>query len=101
MMAAYAVGLYNMQDLSWLAEYRSKVPALLERQGGRYIARAVGSPWEVLEGDRPPITGVTIIEFPSMEKARAWHNDPEYAPLIRLRQAGSKLNLLLVDGSDG
>ena len=99
-MPAYAVGLYNMDDLSWLATYRAKVPALLAKQGGRYIARAVGSPWEVLEGDRPPITGVTIIEFPSMEKARAWHNDPDYAPLMRLRQAKSKLDLLLVEGSD-
>lgn len=43
----------------------------------------------------------TILEFPSMEKARAWHNDPEYAQLIRLRQAGSTLDLLLVEGSDG
>ena len=53
----------NMQDLSWLPAYRAKVPALLAKQGGRYIARAVGGPWEVLEGTRPPITGVTIIEF--------------------------------------
>jgi uncharacterized protein (DUF1330 family) len=100
-MAAYAVGLYNMQDLSWLPTYRAKVPALLARHGGRYVARAVGSPWEMLEGTRPPITGVTILEFPSMDNARAWHNDPEYAPLIKLRQAGSTLDLLLVEGSDG
>jgi len=100
-MAAYAVGLYNIQDLSWLSAYRAKVPALLARHGGRYIARAVGSTWEVLEGTRPPITGVTILEFPSMGNARAWHNDPEYAPLIKLRQARSRLDLLLVEGSDG
>lgn len=67
-MAAHAVGLYNMQDLSWLPAYRAKVPALLAKQGGRYIARAVGSPWEVLEGTRPPITGVTIIEFPRWKR---------------------------------
>jgi uncharacterized protein (DUF1330 family) len=36
-----------------------------------------------------------------MEKARAWYNDPEYAPLIKLRQARSKLDLLLVEGSHG
>ena len=100
-MAAYAVGLYNIQDLSWLSAYRAKVPALLARHGGRYIARAVGSTWEVLEGTRPPITGVTILEFPSMGNARAWHNDSEYAPLIKLRQARSRLDLLLVEGSDG
>ena len=100
-MAAYAVGLYNMQDLSWLPAYRAKVPALLGKHGGHYIARAIGSRWEMLEGRRPAITGVTILEFPSMDNARAWHNDPEYAPLIKLRQTGSLLDLVLVEGSDG
>jgi uncharacterized protein (DUF1330 family) len=35
-----------------------------------------------------------------MERARAWYNDPEYAPMKRLRQAGSQLNFLLVEGSN-
>lgn len=100
-MAAYAVGLYNMQDLSWLPAYRARIPELLARHGGRYIARAVGSSWEMLEGTQPDITGVTILEFSSMMHARAWHKDPEYAPLIKLRQAGSRLDLMLVEGSDG
>lgn len=38
-----------------------------------------------------------LIQFPSMERAR--YNEPEYAPMKRLRQAGSRLNLLLVEGS--
>jgi uncharacterized protein (DUF1330 family) len=33
----------------------------------------------VLEGTPPQLTGLTIIEFPSIEQARAWYNDPEYA----------------------
>jgi uncharacterized protein (DUF1330 family) len=100
-MPAYVVGLYNMQDRSWLPAYQSKVTALIAKHGGRYIARASKCPWEVLEGTRYPITGITIIEFPSMEQAKAWHNDPEYAPFIKLRQAASRLDLMLVDGCDG
>jgi uncharacterized protein (DUF1330 family) len=34
-----------------------------------------------------------------MEQARAWYNDPEYAPMIRLRQTGARLDFLLVEGS--
>jgi uncharacterized protein (DUF1330 family) len=34
-----------------------------------------------------------------MEHARAWYNDPEYAPMKQLRQTGSRLNFLLVEGS--
>src|SRR5687767_15151821 len=94
-MPAYAVGLYNMQDRSWLPTYQEKVTALIAKHGGRYIARASKCPWMVLEGKDYPITGITIIEFPSMEHAKAWHRDPEYAPFIKLRQAGSQLDLML------
>ena len=100
-MPAYAVGLYNMHDRSWLKAYNDKVTALIAKHGGRYVTRASRCPWEVLEGTRHPITGITIIEFPSMEQARAWHNDPDYAPFIKLRQAGSHLDLMLVEGCDG
>jgi uncharacterized protein (DUF1330 family) len=37
----------------------------------------------MMEGDKPDITGVTLIEFPTMEAPRAWHNDPEYQPYIK------------------
>jgi uncharacterized protein (DUF1330 family) len=33
-----------------------------------------------------------------MEQARAWHSDPEYAPLIQLRQTGCDIELILVEG---
>jgi uncharacterized protein (DUF1330 family) len=71
------------------------VDKLVAKHGGRYVARTT-NPWEVLEGAASDITNITMIEFPSMEHARAWYNDPEYAPMKRLRQAGSRLNLLLV-----
>lgn len=100
-MAAYAVGLYNMQDRSWLPAYKDKVTALIAKHGGRYIARASNCPWEVLEGTRYPITGITLIEFPSMAHAKSWHSGPEYAPFIKLRQAGSHLDLMVVDGCNG
>ncbi len=53
----------------------------------------------VLEGAAPDITNITMIEFPSMDHARASYNDPEYAPMKGLRQGGSRLNFLLVEGS--
>lgn len=97
-MTAYAVGLYNIWDASWRPTYREKVGALVAKHGGKYIVRS-SDPWEMLEGAPPQITGLTIIEFPSMEKARAWYNDSEYAPMIKLRQSGAKLDFFLVEGS--
>jgi uncharacterized protein (DUF1330 family) len=97
-MPAFAIGLYNISDASWRPAYREVVDKLVAKHGGRYVARTT-NPWEVLEGVAPDVTNVTMIEFPSMEHARAWYNDPEYAPMKRLRQAGSRLTFLLVEGS--
>jgi uncharacterized protein (DUF1330 family) len=33
-----------------------------------------------------------------MENAKAWYNDPDYAPLIKLRQTGCDAELMLVEG---
>jgi uncharacterized protein (DUF1330 family) len=33
-----------------------------------------------------------------MEHARAWYHDPEYAPLIKLRQGGSDVEGVVVEG---
>jgi uncharacterized protein (DUF1330 family) len=41
---------------------------------------------------------MVLIEFPSNESAKAWYRDPEYQPLIKYRQTGSKLDLMLVEG---
>jgi uncharacterized protein (DUF1330 family) len=97
-MAAYAVGLYNIWDASWRSTYRENIGALVAKHGGKYLVKS-SDPWEALEGPPPQITGPTIIEFPSMEKARAWYNDPEYAPMIRLRESGARLDFYLVEGS--
>jgi uncharacterized protein (DUF1330 family) len=77
---------------------REIVDRLVAKHGGRYVARTT-NPWEVLEGVAPDVTHITMIAFPSTNHARAWYNDPEYAPMKRLRQAGSRLNFLLVEGS--
>jgi uncharacterized protein (DUF1330 family) len=53
---------------------------------------------EQLEGDGPLPSVVVVLEFPSMQHARDWYNDPEYAPLIALRQTGSDLDFILVEG---
>ncbi len=72
---------------------------LVAKHGGRFLVR-LDSAAEPLEGDPPLKTGMVAIEFPSMDHARAWYNDPEYAPLIKLRQTGSKLDLVLVEGRE-
>jgi uncharacterized protein (DUF1330 family) len=57
-----------------------------------------GSGIERLEGSGTLPSVVVVLEFPSMAQARSWYNDPEYAPLIKLRQTGADLDFILVEG---
>jgi uncharacterized protein (DUF1330 family) len=95
-MAAYAIGRLEMRDPSWRQEYGPKTAALVEKHGGKYLVR--GDTMERLEGTGQLPNVVVVLEFPSMAHARAWYNDPEYAPLIKLRQTGADLDFILVEG---
>jgi uncharacterized protein (DUF1330 family) len=100
-MPAYVIALYKVWDSSWRAKYREPVIELIKKHGGRYVVRADVCPWEMLEGEQPDINGITVIEFPSMEHARAWHRDVEYQPYIKMRQTGANVKMMLADGWDG
>ena len=54
--------------------------------------------FERLEGPGDNPDAIVVLEFPSMEQAKAWYNDPEYAPLIKLRQTGSEIDFFVVEG---
>ena len=83
-------------DATWVEEYAPEVTELVESYGGRYLARCP----EVLslEGDTRVPTIAVILEFPDAETARKWHGSAEYDRWLKARQAGSKSDLLLIDG---
>jgi uncharacterized protein (DUF1330 family) len=95
MPKAYMAGLVKVRDPAWLDEYKPKCLALVEKHGGRYLA-AAPSP-ERLEGEEP-VDILVVLEFPSVEAAKAWYADPDYQPLIRLRQSGSDIELVVAEG---
>jgi uncharacterized protein (DUF1330 family) len=43
---------------------------------------------------------MVVIAFPDRIAAQTWYDDPEYQPLKSVRQTGSRLDLVLVDGLD-
>jgi uncharacterized protein (DUF1330 family) len=85
-----------MRNPSWLEECGPKTAALVEKHGGKFLIR--GGAMERLEGAGTLPSVVVVLEFPSMAHARAWYHDPEDAPLITLRQTGSDLDCILVEG---
>jgi uncharacterized protein (DUF1330 family) len=96
-MAAYIVAQLDVKNTNWQKEYGPKAGALVQKHGGKILAGA-GSALERLEGTRALPSVLFILEFPSLEQAKAWYNDPEYAPMIQLRQTGADADIVVVEG---
>jgi uncharacterized protein (DUF1330 family) len=94
-MAAYLIVNVDVKDPEAYEEYKSKVPALVRKHGGEYLAR--GGRSVVLEGDWRPAR-LVIFRFPDLAAAQALHDDPEYRPLKALRQRASSTDMVAVEG---
>jgi uncharacterized protein (DUF1330 family) len=94
-MSAYLVATLDIQAQSWLESYVPPVEKLVEKHGGRYLTRAFE--FDQMEGESRPDV-VVVLEFPSMDSARAFYEDPEYQPHLKKRIAGCSGGLFLVPG---
>ena len=96
-MPAYIVVEVEVLDPDRYENYKAMVPPSLEAYSGRFVVR--GGNVETLEGDGSPKRFV-IVEFPSVDKAKAWWDSPEYADAKALRQATAKTQMIVVEGVD-
>ncbi len=94
-MTAYVIVDIDVKDAEGYKEYVKAAPATVAQFGGRYIVR--GGANETLEGEWQA-KRLVILEFPSMERARAWLNSEEYAPARALRHKYARTNMVLVEG---
>jgi uncharacterized protein (DUF1330 family) len=94
-MPAYVVVNVDVKDPVRYEEYKQMVPPSLKAYGGRFIVRGGGV--HVREGNWAP-KRLVILEFPSLERAQAWYDSPEYAAAKALRQATASADLLIVEG---
>lgn len=95
-MAAYVIVDIEITGPEGYAEYKNLAPAAVALYGGKYIAR--GGQTETLEGDWQP-KRLVILEFPSIDQAKAWLNSPEYAPARALRHRYAKSNMVVIEGT--
>jgi uncharacterized protein (DUF1330 family) len=94
-MSAYVVVQVDVKDPVRYADYKAMVPSSLEKFGGRFIVR--GGQVHPMEGTWAPKRFV-LVEFPSVEQAKAWWASPEYAEAKALRQATAQSELIIVEG---
>jgi uncharacterized protein (DUF1330 family) len=94
-MPAYIVVEVEVEDRIRYEDYKKMVPPSLVAYGGRFLVR--GGQVENLEGDWAP-KRLVMVEFPSVDQAKAWWSSAEYAEAKALRQATARTQMIVVEG---
>jgi uncharacterized protein (DUF1330 family) len=94
----YAVAELEITDPGWVAGYVAEVTPMVERHGGRYLARTTSI--ELIEGERPSPQVFLLIEWPSKEVADGFYESDEYRAHREARRAGARNEFQLIAGED-
>jgi uncharacterized protein (DUF1330 family) len=84
-----------VNDAKRYEDYKPLASSSIAQFGGKYLAR--GGKSEALEGDYKP-NRMVILEFPSVEKAKAWWSSTEYANAKSIRQSCSYADMIVLEG---
>lgn len=96
-MSAYWITIYReIVDEGKVAAYAELAGPALRAAGGRYVAR--GLPEETYESGEK--TRTVVIEFDSVEAARAAHDGPAYQDAIAMLDGGAVRDMRIVPGVD-
>lgn len=84
----------SIHDPEAMQPYHQQVEATYKAFGGKLLVLGKG---ETVEGV-PPLGTLVILQFDSLEDARAWHASAAYQAIIHYRHAGANTNAWLVEG---
>ena len=76
--------------------YKKKAKPIAEKFGGKYLTR--GGEMDVVQSDLWSPTRLVLVEFPSIEKARAFHSSEDYADVKKIRIENAKSTLVILEG---
>jgi uncharacterized protein (DUF1330 family) len=94
----YSLVFVTPKTDTWIADYLKVVGPLVQKHGGKYLARTASH--ERIEGTAPNPGVIVILEWPSRAAAEAFYGDPAYEPQLKARLAGAASELFLVEGKD-
>lgn len=92
-MAAYWIAHVTVTDAEAYKGYQALAPAAFAAHGAKFLARGEGV---VLEGPQAPRH--VVIEFPSLEAAKACYASAEYQAARALRDGAAEVSVVLVAG---
>jgi uncharacterized protein (DUF1330 family) len=97
-MPAYWVARAKITDPVQYKKYTDLVPAILQRHGGKVLAR--GGRFQILEGP-DTFTRFVVIEFPTLEQGVKCFQSSEYQEAAAFRRnGGGVVELIMVDAGD-
>ena len=97
-MPAYWIARARITDPVEYRKYTDLVPAIIARYDGKVLAR--GGPYRIMEGPEK-FHRFVVIEFPTLERAVACFESPEYRAAAAYRRAGAgEVENVIVEGVD-
>ena len=94
---AYVVAEINVKDVAAYREYVAAAFPVIQLYGGKFLTR--GGTSVAVEG-APPSERVMIIEFASLDRAKAFEYSKEYTDIAPLRRKSAESRLFIVEGTD-
>ena len=94
-MAGYIIVRMNVTDWDQYKEYTKHTPGVVADFGGRFIVR--GGETATLEGPEETAR-IVVLEFPSLEQAKAFYDSEPYQAVARLRDGAATAQFVAVEG---
>jgi uncharacterized protein (DUF1330 family) len=94
-LPGYVVAEVDVTDPATFKQYSDKAPGTIAASGGHYIIR--GGKNLSIEGDAPK--RFVVIQFDSVEKAKAWEDSPAYEALKPIRHSSAKSRVFIIEGA--
>ena len=95
MLPGYVVAEVDVTDPATFQKYAEKTPGTVAQYGGHYIIR--GGKNTSIEGDAPK--RFVVIQFETVEKAKAWEDSPEYNAVKPIRHSSAKSRVFIIEGA--
>ncbi|TMS59554.1 DUF1330 domain-containing protein [Imbroritus primus] len=95
MPAGYIVAYVDVTNPEQYEQYKVLSSRAFEVHGAKVLVR--GGKVAPVEGEWQP-TRVVVLEFPSFEAARSFHDSEEYRAARAAREGAAKMNMIVVEG---
>ena len=101
-MSAFMIVQFSaVSSFEWVSDYATKVPAVIRKYGGEYLAISAFPPTiERGEGTGPTPLSIVLLRFPTTDAAKAFLASPEYAPYRKARRAASESDFFIFENDE-